>query len=73
MQKLVDLVLGQNYAETSGGLFKFKKVLPMGYKLSGEALDIVAIAAEVEELFHLGEENIGNLRGRIGELKNYPQ
>ena len=29
MQKLVDLVLDQNYAETSGGLFKFKKVLPM--------------------------------------------
>ena len=68
MQKLVDLVLGQNYAETSGGLFKFKKVLPMGYKLSGEALDIVAIAAEMEELNHLGTENTGHIRARIGEL-----
>jgi hypothetical protein len=28
MKKLVDLVLGQNYAETSSGLFKFKKILP---------------------------------------------
>jgi hypothetical protein len=33
MGKLIDLVLGQNYVETSGGLFKFKKVLPMGYTL----------------------------------------
>ena len=73
MQKLVDLVLDQNYAETSGGLFKFKKVLPMGYKLSGEALDIVAIAAEMEEMYHLGEENTGNLRAKLGELKNYPK
>ena len=39
MKKLVDLVLGQNYAETSSGLFKFKKVLPLGQMLSGEALD----------------------------------
>ena len=30
MVKLVDLVLGQNYVETSVGLFKFKKILPMG-------------------------------------------
>ena len=30
MKKLIDLVLGQNYAETSGGVFKFKKSLPIG-------------------------------------------
>ena len=69
MQKLVDLVLEQNYAETSGGLFKFKKILPMGYKLSGEALDIVALAKEMEILKHHGVVNGGNL----GELKNYPE
>ena len=70
MKKLVDLVLDQNFAETSGGLYKFKKVLPMGYKLSGEALDIVALAEEMMILFHLG----GDLekRMKIGELKNYP-
>ena len=73
MKKLVDLVLDQNYAETSGGLFKFKKVLPMGYKLSGEALDIVALAEEIEILQHLGEQSSGKHQGRIGELRNYPE
>ena len=62
MAKLVDLVLGQNYAETSGGLFKFKEVLPMGYKLSGEALDIVALAEEVTILYHLGEQRVQKSR-----------
>jgi hypothetical protein len=72
MEKLVDLVLGQNYAETSGGLFKFKKVLPMGYKLSGEALDIVALAEEITVLYHLGKDDTQKSRVRIGELRSYP-
>ena len=73
MKNLVDLVLGQNYVETSGGVFKFKKVLPMGYILSGEALDIVSLAHEMEELLHLGGSNdIQNSRLKLGELKNYP-
>ena len=71
MKQLVDLVLGQNYAETSGGIFKFKKVLPMGYKLSGEALDIVALAEEMVVLYHLGKDEEKS-RIRIGELRNYP-
>lgn len=76
MEKLVDLVLGQNFAETSGGLFRFKKVLPMGYKLSGDALDIVALAEEMTVLYHLGGDyakNIKSRRVKIGELKNYPE
>ena len=73
MKKLVDLVLGQNYAETSEGLFKFKKVLPMGYKLSGEALDIVALAEEMDILNHLGREKSQSCRTRIGELRNFPE
>ena len=73
MKKLVDLVLSQNYAETSGGFFQFKKVLPMGYRLSGEALDLVAIADEMRVLYHLGgNEEVKKTRVRIGELKNYP-
>ena len=56
MKQLVDLVLGQNYVETSGGIFKFKKVLPMGYSLSGEALDLVALAEEMVVLYHLGND-----------------
>ena len=71
MQKLVDLVLEQNYAETSAGLFRFKKILPMGYKLSGEALDIVALSNEMEILQLNGEVNQGNVA--IRELKNYPE
>ena len=55
MKKLIDLVLGQNYAETSGGLFKFKEVLPMGNKLLGEALNIVALVQKRMLLSHLGE------------------
>ena len=70
MEKLLDLVLDQNFAETSGGLFKFKKVLPMGYKLSGEALAIVALAEELEVLYDGEESKKTSLR--IGELRNYP-
>ena len=33
MTMLEDLVVEQNYVETSRGLYKFKKVLPMGYKM----------------------------------------
>ena len=73
MKKLVDLVLGQNYAETSGGFFKFKEVLPMGYKLSGEALDLVALADEMAVLHHLGgDEEVQKVRVRMGELKSFP-
>ena len=72
MKKLVDLVLGQNYAETSGGLFKFKKVLPMGYKLSGDALDIVSLAEEMIILQHLGESIEEISKVTIGELRGYP-
>ena len=72
MEKLVDLVLDQNFVETSEGFFKFKKVLPMGYKLSGDALDIVAVAEEMLALYNLGVENSGVSKVRIGELKNYP-
>ena len=74
MKKLVDLVLRQNYAETSGGFFKFKEVLPMGYKLSGEALDLVALADEMSLLYHLGgNEDVQKSRVKIAELKDYPK
>ena len=74
MKKLVDLVLGQNYAETSGGFFKFKEVLPMGYKLSGEALDLVALADEMTVLYHLGgNEEVQKARVKLGELKQFPE
>ena len=43
----------------------------MGYKMSGEALEIVAIAEEVIVLYHLGKQN--KPRIRIGELRNYPE
>ena len=73
MKKLVDLVLGNNYAETSGGFFKFKEVLPMGYKLSGEALDLVALADEMTVLYHLGgNEEVQKARVKLGELKQFP-
>ena len=71
MKKLVDLVLEENYAETSGGLYKFKKVLPMGYKLSGESLDIVALAEEMATLGKFGGDQ--EVRVKLGELRNYPE
>ena len=70
MKKLVDLVLGQNYVETSEGVFQFRRILPMGYKLSGEALGIVALAEEIPVLYHLGD--IQKNRVLLGELKDYP-
>ena len=71
MKRLIDLVLEQNYVETSVGVFQFKKVLPMGYKLSGEALDLVALSEEMMTLRHLGDE-IQHEQEKLGELKNYP-
>ena len=71
MKKLIDLVLGQNYVETSVGVYQFEKVLPMGYKLSGEALEIVALSEEVRMLGHLGDAN-QNIKVKLGELTNYP-
>ena len=75
MKKLVDLVLDNNYAETSGGIFKFKRVLPMGYKMSGDALDLVALAGEMVELYHLGadEDDMQKRRVKLAELKDYPE
>ena len=72
LTKLVDLVLDQNYVETSVGLFKFRKVLPMGYKLSGEALNIVALADEMVTLFDLERKDSQKSHLGIGELRNYP-
>ena len=52
MRKIIILTLGNNYVETSVGLFLFKKVLPMGYKLSGEALDTVALSGEMFKMMN---------------------
>ena len=73
MTKLIDLVLSQNYAETSSGLFLFKMVLPMGYKLSGEALDIVAISGEMTKLYNLGSPEVEGKGMLVGELLEYPE
>ena len=72
MVKLIDLVLSNNFAETSSGLYLFMMVLPMGYKLSGEALDIVALSGEMERMLNLGRnEDIPGMP--IGELPEYPE
>ena len=73
MRKLINLVLSQNYAETSSGLYLFKMVLPMGYKLSGEALDIVAISGEMTKLYYLGDPSVEVPGMPIGELLEYPE
>ena len=72
MKKLIDLVLSNNYVETSTGIYLFKMVLPMGYKLSGEALDIVAISGEMMKMMNIGAvgENIGL---PIAEILEYPE
>ena len=72
MSKLVDLVLDQNYVETSVGLYKFRKVLPMGYKISGEALNIVALADEMMALHDLDKNDSLKSKPGIGELRSYP-
>ena len=73
MQKLVTLVLGNNYVESSTGVYLFKMVLPMGYKLSGECLDVVGIASEMTKLLKLGEENEQYFGLKIGEVTDYPK
>ena len=67
--KLLKSVLRNNYVETSGGLYLFGRVLPMGYKLSGEALNSVALAGEVSKPFEHGRNEVkcGTL---LGELSN---
>ena len=46
MTKLVTLILSNNYVETSSGIYLFGKVLPMGYRISADALDLVALTGE---------------------------
>ena len=67
--KMISLVLRNNYVETSIGLYWFKPVLPMGYKISGEALNTVLLFSEVERL-----TDVGSLNNKgVSELKEYPQ
>ena len=73
IQKMVDLVLGNNYVLTSTGIYLFKKVLPMGYKLSGECLDIVALAGEISKMFNLGRPGVSNVGLPISEITEYPE
>ena len=47
--KLAKLVLNNNYVEASIGILKIGPCLPMGNCASGEALDTVAIASEMEK------------------------
>ena len=44
----------------------------MGYTMSGEALDIVALADEMMVLYDLGKEESKKIKIGIGELKSYP-
>ena len=70
--KMVSMILGNNYVETSVGIYLFGRILPMGYKLSKEALDSVAISGEVYKLHRVGEEDA--VLGRpISELYEYPE
>ena len=73
IQKLVDFVLGNNYVLTSTGIYLFKKVLPMGYKLSGECLDVVALSGEITKMFNLGRPCVSNLGLPISEITEYPE
>lgn len=73
MKKLIELVLSNNFVETSVGIFKFGEVLPMGYRLSGEALDIVALSGEVNKMMNLGRVNSESIGMPIGELMDYPE
>ena len=73
LKKINKLVLSNNYVETSGGIYHFKEVLPMGYKLSGEALDIVAISGEIQKMFNLGDPSKNDIGMPIAELTNYPE
>lgn len=73
MRKIIILTLGNNYVETSVGLFLFKKVLPMGYKLSGEALDTVALSGEMFKMMNLGKKEVSNIGMGIAETLDYPE
>ena len=73
MKNIIILVLKNNYVETSVGVFLFKMVLPMGYKLSGEALDIVAISGEMSKMLNLGLPVRNNIGMPIGEILEYPE
>ena len=72
MTKLITLILKNNYVKTSAGVYLFKRVLPMGYKLSGECLDIVGLSGEFSRMYRLGDEN-DKMKGiPIAELMEYP-
>ena len=73
MKKIIDLVLDNNYVETSTGIYLFKPVLPMGYKCSGECLDIVGVAGEITKLFNLGKIGADKFGLPVSELTNYPE
>ena len=73
LKKINELVLTNNFVETSGGIYQFKDVLPMGYKLSGEALDIVAISGEITKMYNLGDDTKVDIGMPIAELTNYPE
>ena len=71
LEKLVKLILRNNYVETSGGIYLFKPVLPMGYIISGEGLNSVALSGEVDRLFY--SDGVSNeCRVKIAEINNYP-
>ena len=63
--KMIKLVMRNNYVQTSVGYYKFKPVLPMGYKISGEALNVVVLACEIDRLGEVDDR-------RIGEILDYP-
>ena len=49
---LTEFVLRNNYIECSNGIFTYDPVLPMGSCISGDALDIVAMAGELLSLIN---------------------
>ena len=63
--------MNNNYVATSDGIYLFKPVLPMGYKISGEALNSVAIIGEIEKLYNPYDDP-NNIGLEISELYNYP-
>ena len=72
MTSLITLVLKNNFVKTSTGIYLFKRVLPMGYKLSGECLDIVGLSGELSRMFRLGDDDLKMKGLPIGELMEYP-
>ena len=49
---LADFVLKNSFIESSSGIFYLEPILPMGSCISGEALDIIAMAGEVYSLIY---------------------